>query len=351
MESVLKHLVEITGHRDHDLLSVSVLSALCELCEADSGQIYEIYKFKDQSYLRPQLRMHQGQILPPLSNAQDPDGLPLSSYPELNQGLMQFANLIEGTTDAGLNCVWVPLWNGEKASACIQVTQPRVFSKNTKEVMNGILIVYRNFQNLLDYSERDSLTGLFNRKTFEDKFSKILRACAEDVNTNTHSNKELSIPERRSQHLKTQNWLAVLDIDHFKRVNDQFGHVYGDEVLILVANLLRASFRPNDALFRFGGEEFVILLRATSLQDASMIFDRFRENVSQHFFPQVGQVTVSVGFALINPVEPAVGIIGRADQALYYAKTHGRNQTQHYESLVEQGLLTLETTEDNVEFF
>ena len=119
----------------------------------------------------------------------------------------------------------------------------------------------------------------------------------------------------------------------------------------MIANLLRSSFRPTDRLFRFGGEEFVILLRATAQDDAQHIFDRFRENVEQYPFPQVGQVTVSVGFARIDPFEPAVAIMGRADQALYFAKSNGRNRTCYYDSLVESGDLHAEKSNDTAEFF
>jgi diguanylate cyclase (GGDEF)-like protein len=187
-----------------------------------------------------------------------------------------------------------------------------------------------------------------NRKTFDDNFSKVLRSSSQQFNNNVEVD---AGAERRNHEPEKLHWLAVLDIDHFKRVNDQFGHLYGDEVLILIANLLRASFRPTDRLFRFGGEEFVILLRSTTQQDAQQIFDRFRENVEQHNFPQVGRVTVSIGFARIDPFEPAVAIMGRADQALYYAKSNGRNRTCYYDSLVQSGDLHAERSNDTAEFF
>ena len=157
-------------------------------------------------------------------------------------------------------------------------------------------------------------------------------------------------PDRRLHAEHKEQWLAVIDIDHFKRVNDRFGHLYGDEVLLLIANLLRTSFRTQDRIFRFGGEEFVVLLRSTTLADARNIFDRFRSNVENYPFPQVGQVTVSIGFANISQQTPVV-ILGHADQALYYAKTHGRNQVCHYDELVASGELESQISNDSVEFF
>jgi diguanylate cyclase (GGDEF)-like protein len=210
--------------------------------------------------------------------------------------------------------------------------------------VGGIVSVYRNFQNLLDYSERDSLTGLLNRKTFDDQLAKMLQA----------TNEQDVVPEgqERRHHSETEKqWLAVVDVDHFKHVNDKFGHLYGDEVLILIANLLQSSFRAQDRVFRFGGEEFVVLLRSTTLDNAHKIIDRFRKNVESHVFPQVGTVTVSVGFVSISAYESPVIILGHADQALYYAKSHGRNQACHYDELVSGGLLQAVESNDTAEFF
>ncbi len=94
-----------------------------------------------------------------------------------------------------------------------------------------------------------------------------------------------------------------------------------------------------------------MLLRSTTLDNAKKIIDRFRVNVESHDFPQVGKVTVSVGFVSISAFEAPVIILGRADQALYYAKSHGRNLACHYDELVEGGLLQTIESNDTAEFF
>jgi diguanylate cyclase (GGDEF)-like protein len=351
MESIIKHLMEITGHRDHDLLNISVISALSELTNAGRARVLDILHVGEKTFVKPQITIVKGKLAPSeeMSGVVSPE-VPIDQFPQLAEAIGKHESVAEYLADNGDRTIWLPVWMNEKVNVCLEILNPANYTENTKEVMGGILVVYRNFQNLLDYSERDSLTGLLNRKTFDDNFSKILRTSVQKQSLIDAEKGDVEV-ERRHSDREKQHWLAVLDIDHFKRVNDQFGHLYGDEVLILVANLMRSSFRPTDKLFRFGGEEFVILLRSTSKEDAKMIFERFRENVARYPFPQVGTVTISIGFAHIDPFEPAVGIIGRADQALYFAKSNGRNRVCHYEDLITSGELRIEVSQDSVEFF
>ena len=147
------------------------------------------------------------------------------------------------------------------------------------------------------------------------------------------------------------HWLAIIDIDHFKRINDRFGHLYGDEVLILLARNMKRLFRQRDKLFRFGGEEFVIVLDRTAEASAEIVLDRFRETIEKTHFPQVGKVTVNIGFVRLDKVDVSSAIIGRADQALYYAKQNGRNRVCFYEKLVAQGILVPEHHSHSVQIF
>jgi GGDEF domain-containing protein len=154
--------------------------------------------------------------------------------------------------------------------------------------------VYQNYQSLLDYSERDALTGLFNRKTFDEQFAaqRPARPWQQQApERGARISAEVS-PTSEPVQNGWRWWTSTTS----SMVNDRFGHLYGDEVLILVANILRSSFRSHDRIFRFGGEEFVVLLRSTTLSKAHKVFNRFREAVQEYHFPQVGHVTVSLGF-------------------------------------------------------
>lgn len=340
--SLLEHLVEITGHRDHDLLDISTMSALLNMIGVKEARILELFQSRGDLLVRPRVWIADGKV-----QTSDEDHTstehpcePIVSFPSLVSCIAQHKNRAEEMRADGSHALWIPIWQNDKVSTCLEIVNSQGFTPQMLQVMEGILSVYRNYQSLLDYSERDSLTGLLNRKTFDEKFARMINSrMSEPANSN----------DRRHVHATSQ-WLAVVDIDHFKRVNDRFGHLYGDEVLILVANVLRSSFRAQDRVFRFGGEEFVILLRSTTLDEARMIFDRFRSNVEQHSFPQVGQITVSIGFACITQETPVV-ILGHADQALYHAKDNGRNRVCYYDELVSQGLIGNNSNTESVEFF
>ncbi len=345
MEALLKHLVDITCQRDHALLDSSVVTALHELVGATQVRVHELFRFRDELFVRPRVWIADGKVVTAEEHLTlEHSGEALNNYPALVDSIKQRKTCVEELTENGERVLWLPVWLNDKVSSCLEVINPTPYSKETQYMIEGILSVYRNYQHILDYSERDSLTGLLNRKTFDERFSKLLAS--------SQPESALQNQEERRHPTTTGigQWLAVVDIDHFKKVNDQFGHLYGDEVLILVANLLRSSFRAQDRVFRFGGEEFVVLLRSTTLEDARKIFERFRTNVEAHTFPQVGQVTVSLGFASISNESPVV-ILGHADQALYYAKANGRNRVCYYDELVRSGELRSEVSNDTVEFF
>jgi diguanylate cyclase (GGDEF)-like protein len=337
-------MVDMTGHRDHTMLDISVVSAVQELAGAVQTRVLALTHAYGQQFVRTRASVGHGGA-PRIDEPDGTAGEPLAAFPELATCLAAHAPSAEAIAANGHHTLWLPIWFGERADTCLEIVHAGQFPAATLHTIGGVVGVYRNFQNLLDYSERDSLTGLLNRKTFDDQLARMLQSGAEP---------EPVLPghaERRQPLKQEKPWLAVVDVDNFKSVNDRFGHLYGDEVLILIANLLQSSFRTQDRVFRFGGEEFVVLLRPTTLDHAQRIIDRFRTSVASNVFPQVGQVTVSVGFVGISAFDSPVVTLGHADQALYYAKSHGRNQTCHYDALVAGGLLRTVASNDTAEFF
>jgi len=195
--------------------------------------------------------------------------------------------------------------------------------------------VYINMHHSLERSITDNLTGLFNRQHLNDKMHRVL------LGENIDARKQ-----------KKARIILLFDIDHFKKVNDTFGHIYGDEVILRVAQIAREQFRTEDWIFRYGGEEFLVILQDIELTEAKAVIERFREAIEQLAFPTVGQITISLGYSRLDYSELEARNIERADKALYFAKQHGRNQAHCYEDLISDGLLTEPTPiEDDIELF
>ena len=155
----------------------------------------------------------------------------------------------------------------------------------------------------------------------------------------------------QSDNANQVHFLAIFDIDHFKRVNDEFGHLIGDEVLLLFSQLMTQTFRSSDPIFRFGGEEFVGVFECSSHDDIPNILNRFREKVGHFDFPQVGKVTVSAGYTEIFAYDLPSQLIDHSDLALYFAKNNGRNRICFYEQLIADGSLQENKKEGDIELF
>jgi two-component system cell cycle response regulator len=167
-----------------------------------------------------------------------------------------------------------------------------------------------NFQQrMYDAALHDGLTGAFNKRHFLDRLPT-----------------EIAYARRH----KTPLTLLMFDVDHFKRVNDQHGHVAGDYVLATIAGIVGATLRAEDLFARYGGEEFVVLCRGVGLEKASVLAERLRAKVETHLFNHHGTriaVTISLGVAMyVEHPDAPTELISEADAALYRAKRAGRNR-------------------------
>lgn len=206
------------------------------------------------------------------------------------------------------------------------------------EFIFALVEIIGNQLSLVRKKERDALTGLYNRLVFEQRLNDILAHSIGKDGKQTKSNIGLCF--------------AMIDIDKFKQVNDELGHLYGDEVLVHFSQIMTNSFRHIDLICRYGGEEFAVVLRDVDIEGAMIILDRFRRTVESYQFPRIGTKTISIGMVQIGSGEIMTSVIDKADKALYYAKTHGRNQVQVYEKLVESGKLEPYSSGDgDVELF
>jgi len=123
-------------------------------------------------------------------------------------------------------------------------------------------------------------------------------------------------------------------------INDNYGHLIGDETLLTFSQEIREVFRHTDLITRYGGEEFVVILKDVDAEKAFLVLDRCRRRIEERIFPQVEHITISIGFADVSDDSPPTLALDRADSALYYAKESGRNRVCYYEELVARGELS-----------
>lgn len=197
----------------------------------------------------------------------------------------------------------------------------KTIKKKLKETTKELEALQQEFEQAKSASLVDFLTGVANRKAFDEK----LAACASEASSEDNA-----------------LCLLLIDIDHFKRFNDTYGHIVGDEVLKFVTKKTKELVRGRDFLARYGGEEFAVILPQTPLSGAMTVAENVRGFFAQTTLKAVstskklGMITISIGAAQYRPGEPLENFVNRSDQALYLAKNAGRNRVAT-ESDVESG--------------
>ncbi len=345
-------IVDVTTCTDGELLEAALANTLYKLVNVDVVTIYHIvYQYGEpEIHLKFDINpsnIHKEWLLSSHRT------VPLEQLPHFQRCFETAATYVTFPDEEvdKTHCLHPILNLRDEVVGFLEIYGPPL-PRADEHLLFGMLQIYRNYLRILEESEVDTLTGLLNRRTFDRNLLQML-AEPDTEELLDQDKTQTDKPKRRNHPISEQNWMAVMDIDFFKKINDQYGHLYGDEVLIMLANMMRKCFRHYDKLFRFGGEEFIIILKSTDKEGAERALSRFRKQVEEHDFPQVGQVTVSLGYAEIKKGELSTQILGKADEALYYAKRNGRNRACSYEDLVAAGAIKCAITEssNDIELF
>ena len=166
---------------------------------------------------------------------------------------------------------------------------------------------------LIEILNTDKLTGISNRRFFQEKLDEHIKLYWKEAKVFS---------------------LLIIDIDHFKKVNDTYGHQIGDIVLVKLANILKTQARTEDIAARFGGEEFIIILPDTDEEESIVIAQKFNQEVETAKWEETGSLTVSIGIATFSEKDTEASIVKNADLALYVSKEMGRNCATHFRELV-----------------
>jgi diguanylate cyclase (GGDEF)-like protein len=328
---VIDSLAEITRYQDREILERSLLETLSETVPSEEYRLYKIQRppprleltiVANKTIDRDVISEHQ-------SNHQ----LTESLQQAISESIEKEDVLSFDSDEHNHRGTIFPVFNKNGETTAVLVQFAKAIRFDDQRIVFGLLRIYSNYLNLLHENVRDKLTGLLNRETLNKEILNILM-------DKSHTKKKIESRGFRRASDDIQYWLGVIDVDHFKAINDKFGHLFGDEVLILMASYMTDVFRDDDLIFRYGGEEFVVLIKVLNKQDAFSVFERLRKKILQHHFPQVDTLAVSIGMVEIDEQEGSSDVIHSADKALYYAKDHGRNQTCIYEDLISEGKIT-----------
>lgn len=316
MALIIDKLAELTGLRDRDTLDASLAGAIRELVRPEWVAVHRLIGDEGDRRWLTRARLGLGEAVA----TPDFAWMELDELPAAGDRPEWLACLASADTQPWhqLDPVTLfPLMGDGDVLGVVEISSAAPLGAESRRMITTLLRVYRNVQSLLDDSERDTLTGLLNRKSFDEFFIKA---------RSWHSSPPTEPDSERRQPAISRYYLGVIDLDGFKKVNDRFGHLVGDEVLLLVSRVMRGCFRYGDQIYRFGGEEFVVMLRCASTADARAALERLREVVRNYAFPTVGQVTVSIGFTDVRPDDSPTGAVDRADKAVYQAKEQGRDR-------------------------
>jgi diguanylate cyclase len=233
----------------------------------------------------------------------------LGSTAKYGESLQAFSNDLAGPVDR--NRIRELVASVVRATHQVTETNQHLESR-LKETRGEIETLRETLECVRIEAVTDPVTGIANRKHFQDML-----------------HKSVEVAEAQRGNLS----LIVIDIDHFKRFNDLYGHLTGDQVLRLVSMTMREQVKSRATLARFGGEEFGIILPGSNLADARVVAEEIRQSVLNRELikrstgESLGKITVSVGVAALRHGEPGTALLERADQCMYVAKRTGRNRT------------------------
>jgi diguanylate cyclase len=219
-----------------------------------------------------------------------------------------------------------------------------VTSSSTPEaIVSYLLLSTRSMQASMEVMRQEIQESRQEINSLQDRLKSAVKEALSDPLTGLINRKGLSLAiENLVLSLETSNsypCLLMLDIDHFKKINDTFGHPLGDRVIKVVADILKNQIKGKDTAARYGGEEFCILLPETELSDAVKVAENIRHTIENAHIKRASdnqvicRMTISIGVARYQPNETILGLFERADGALYQSKNEGRNRVTFSESL------------------
>jgi diguanylate cyclase (GGDEF)-like protein len=333
----INSLAEVTRHQDRELIEKSLLKTLGEYHSSQEYWLYQVLSIEPEISLGLLSYSSKSTII--TSNSAKKKDVPTHLEDAITRVIEtgKVESVKHSTKDEGLYILYPAIKHNDDVFAVL-IERTENLDLDSQRLVHGFLRIYANYLELIEQSRRDKLTGLLNRETLDLEITRVI--ILNNENISPHVKTEPYDGNDTRQHKgELRSWIGIIDIDHFKKINDTYGHLYGDEILILVSRLMESCVRNYDFVYRYGGEEFVILIKAFDQPAAERAFERIRTTIGHHSYAKVDEITVSIGVTEILTQMGPPSVLAEADQAMYYAKENGRDQLHFYSDLVLNGLL------------
>ena len=357
MSTLIEHILKLTDHRERDLLELTLSKALIDLLPIQRITIARVMSEEGEKRWLEVARMDAkggGRVIDPLRV--DFQSLArLSDAPDRVKCLASRDRLeIAWAGEQGPRILMLPLFSDSRKDdeGVIEIHCDNSLSAASLLMIDHLRKIYRNMYTLLEYSDRDALTGLLNRKSLDDAFYSAVLEALDGVTDNVMvSAKPQALDQDRRHRVPANYWLGSARIDNFVAINDAHGHLIAEEVLLLVGRVMNNTFRTYDRIYRFGGEHFGVLMHCPDEALVLAAFERFRANVEKFNFPQIGKLTVSCGFTPVLPDDSPSSALEKTERALDFSQRSGGNRSCSHLGLVRRGFFAESRKIGGVELF
>ena len=343
MSTLIEHILKLTDHRDRDLLELTLAKALIDLLPIQRITIARVMSEEGEKRWLEVARMDAkggGKVVDPLRV--DFQSLARLSDASDRVKCLSSRDMVEiaWAGEQGPRIFMLPLFSDSRKDdeGIIEIHCDNTLSAASLLMIDQLRKIYRNMYALLEYSDRDALTGLLNRKSLDDAFySAVLEELDGVAGNLVVSAKPQALDQDRRHRVPANYWLGSARIDNFGAVNDAYGHLIAEEVLLLVGRVMNNTFRTYDRIYRFGEDHFGVLMHCPDEALVLAAFERFRANVENFNFPQVGKLTVSCGFTTVLADDSPSSALEKTERAVDFAQRSGSNRSCSHLGLVRRG--------------
>ena len=346
MATLIEHLIKLTDHRDRDLLELTLSKALINLLPIERVVMAKVVT---EEGVRRWLEIASldarggGKVVDPLRV--DFQALRVLQDDKDRLHCLQTRSQVEvaWAGQDGPRITYLPLFNDARNDdeGVVEVHSGSPLTHEQVLTIGAMLHVFRHMYNLLAYSDRDALTGLLNRKSLDDTFySAVLEELEEGSAARSDALAVIVEPGKERRHRVPPNyWLGTVRVDHFDAISGKYGHLLGEELLLLVARIMSNTFRTYDRIYHFTADQFAVLMHCPDEALVLAAFERFRGNMEKFNFPQVGRATVSAGFTRVSADDSPDRALQRADGVVTHVQVHhDHNKVFGYSELVRKGV-------------